>query len=247
MPRPLVGYNTCAEMQASTSEAMFNMMSIPFEGCDGKGISLNDLNFSNGSASSRPANADTIMLWVVQPNGEYDYEAWTHKTTGWMSSADGTSFDSKYPNGLPAGTTFWYKAAKRADAGSLTTSGAIVSDASVVKTIKRNSYNFVGYPYPVAFKLNDTTQVDWGEAATSSRPAQADTIMLWVLQDSGTYDYEAYTKKSAGWTSQSNGNLFEVNHKDGVTVGTGFWYKATTKSGSDNFDVTFKSPLALSE
>ena len=232
-------------MQASETESLYNLLSLPFEAVDGKGISLDDINFSNGSVSARAANADTIMLWVDKGEGVFDYENWTHKSTGWIKVGTSDGFADCYPDGLPVGTAFWYKAAKRAVAGTATVSGAVCPDDYVEMEIIRDQYNFVSFPYPTALKLNDANQVDWGDASTSARAAQADTIMLWVKKGNGQYDYENFTKKSAGWTCVATGNLFEDEYPDGVAVGTGFWYKPYNKAGaSATFKVKFTSPLA---
>ena len=242
----IVGYNTCSEMQTSATEQKLNMMAIPFSAVDGKGISLNDLVFSNPKASSRATQADQILLWVYSDKSQkYEYEYWYRKSTGWFAVSGGADFDVAYPNGLPAGTTFWYNAYKKTGAETLTTSGAVCEDQQVVRNVLRDSLNFVSFPYPVALKLNDKTQADWGTAVASSRATQADQIMLWVYNaQTDKYEYEYYYLKSSGWTAVSGGNAFEINHPNGVTVGTGFWYKAYKKSGSTDFDITFKSPLA---
>lgn len=248
-----MGYNTCDAIQASTAKSLYNMMSIPFEKVDGKGVSLNDLQFSDATAG-RATSADQIKLWVVQENGSYDYETWYYQSAknGWLLSGGKTTdtFDSKYPNGLPAGTTFWYKSAQRAVAGTLTTSGAVAADESVTVTIKRDSYNFVGYPYPVALNLNDANMVNWGDAV-SGRATSADQIKLWLPKDDGSYDYETWYYQSAknGWLLSGGKatDTFQSVHPEGVKVGTGFWYKAAAKSGSETFDVTFISPLAPTE
>ena len=242
-----MGYNTCTETQASTANNLYSMMALPFEKVDGKGLSLNDLQFSNGK-SGRSTAADHIKLWVMMPSGSFDYEDWYNAggTTGWKATSGGASFDEAYSDGLPAGTVFWYIATKRADAGNVTVSGAVVSDESVTKTITRGQYNFVSYPYPVALKLNDKTQVDWGNAA-SGRSTAADHIKLWVYNEStGAYDYEDwYNAGATGWKATSGGATFESKHPNGVVVGTGFWYSAYNKAGlSETFDITFKSPLA---
>ena len=244
----IVGYNTCSEMQASASENMFNLMAIPFENTNGKGVSLNDLKFSNPTANARFANADQIQLWVKnESTGVYGYEIWFLKSTGWFAVSGGASFDETYKDGLPAGTAFWYRSAKKTGgvAGNLTSAGAVVGDDIVKRTIVRDDFNFVSYPYPVPLMLNDAEMVDWGECVANARFANADQIQLWVKNEAtGVYVYEIYYKTSSGWKAVSGGNLFEVNHPNGVSVGTGFWYKAKAKSGSESFDITFKSPLA---
>ena len=240
-------------MQASSADRMFNMMSIPFEGVDGKGISLNAIQFSNLTPNARAANADQISLWALRPDGTYNYESWYAKTvsgvTGWYALNGGAAFDTVYPNGLPAGTTFWYKPVKKSTgAGAMTASGAVVGDETVTKTIKRDSFNFVGSPYPVALNLNDLNMVDWGEAVANARAANADQIQLWIKQQDGSFNYESWYIKSVsgikGWYALNGGAKFEDVHPKGVIVGTGFWYKAKAKSGSESFDITFKSPLA---
>ena len=79
--------------------------------------------------------------------------------------------------------------------------------------------------------------------------ANADQIKLWLYSDAvGQYDYESWFKKSGGWYSvKSTTTKFETAHPNGVIVGTGFWYYPKNKAEkSDNFDITFKSPLSKS-
>lgn len=249
----IVGYNTLSELQASSAKKLYNMLSIPFTAVDGKGISLDDLVFSNGKSASMSGSADQIKLWVLDENGVYTYQDWYHSTSGWKGLSDsikGLTCAQVYPNGLEAGTVFWYVATKRAVAGTYTTSGAVDSEVSVTRTIKRDSYNFVSYPYPTPLKLNDSNSVDWGAAAKSSMSGSADKIYLWVYDEaSGEYTYEIWYVKSSGWVGLSDAvknKTFEDVYPNGVKVGTGFWYVAKSKSGSESFDITFKSPLEKS-
>ena len=246
-PRSLVGYNTCSELQASDSVEMYSMLAIPFEGVDGKGISLNSLNFSNPTKNNSSTKADRIMLWVKDEKGIYDYETfYLTKSSGWRNAETMEYVDDEYQNGLPAGTTFWYVSpAKATAAGTMTTSGAVMGDSYDVKTISRGQYNFVSFPYPVGLKLNDSTMVNWGNAVKNNGSTKADMIMLWLYnEESKEFDYVTYyLTKSNGWRNATTLEYFQNEHPNGVTVGTGFWYNAQPSTDSDTFDITFYSPL----
>lgn len=248
-----MGYNTCTEFNASADEMRYSMLSIPFVAVDGKNLSLNDLVFASPTKNNQKARADQIKLWVWKDaKNTYDYETWFIKTDGkWYNFDTPTlGFDdpSAHPDGLPPGTTFWYNSQKRATAGSLTSSGAVLDEDFVFTVIRPEpTYSFVGYPFPTALKLNDKTQVDWGAAVANNQKARADQIKLWVKQESGGYDYVTYYLSTSGWKAwNSPNNLFEVDFPNGLPVGTGFWYNAQKKTGSTEFDVTFKSPIAKS-
>ena len=212
---------------------LFNLISIPFEKVDGKGLSLNDLVFSEGKAGKKSA-ADQIYLWVTN-----DYEKYYHASDGWKTmGTDATPFDKNYPNGVPAGTALWYKPAKRAAAGTATCSGAINPDAHTTITINRGKMNFVAMPYPVNLKLDDSNQIDWGGAGKGKKSA-ADQVYIWVDND-----YEKYYLSSDGWKSMDvDGAMFAAKHPDGIAVGEGFWLVTKTKTGSETYDITFYSPV----
>ena len=241
-------------MQASSSAQLYSALSIPFTGVDGKGISLHDLVFSKAKKGITTAQADSIKLWVYQEDLQrYDYLTYfLNNSSKWKctKAGMGADFDVDFEDGLPAGTAFWYFSAKKADAGTCTVSGAVDSDDFVKFTVVRDQYNFFSYPYPVAFKPWDSKMVNWGEAKSGITSAQADNIKLWVYQeDLKRYDYLTYFYNSAKkWKcTNSKYSTIDVDFPNGLPVGIGFWYLATKKSGSTEFDVTFYSPLAKTE
>ena len=227
------------------------MLAIPFENTNGKGVSLNDLKFSNPKAAIGALNADQIKLWVWDESKQsYDYESWFLKSSGWYNvKTTSLSFDKAYENGLPPGTVFWYAPYPKDAPETYTSSGEVSPDVSVVRTIWRKGYNFVSYPYPTPLNLNDANQVDWGNCTSALGAANADQIKLWVYDETvEQYNYESWYKKTGGWYSvKSTTTKFETLHPNGVTVGTGFWYYPKDKAGlSETFDITFKSPIAKS-
>ena len=130
-PRSLVGYSTKADFAASATEAAYTMMSIPFEAVDGKGISLNDLQFANLAYSKYMATqCDQIWLWVKLDSGAWDYEKWRYRSPedGWVSVgaitkgeanyAVGTPFQTVYPDGVPVASGFWFSSYNKAGASS---------------------------------------------------------------------------------------------------------------------------------
>ena len=231
----------CNETQASETEVMYSLLAFPFDSVDGKGLTFDDLTFSNPS-TGRASKADHIKLWVMQDNGIYDYEEWYNTGNGWKCG-DGSEFADKHPNGLPVGTTFWYKSAMKVTASTVTTSGAVSSDEYVKREIIRGQYNFISYPYPTPLKLDNQDQVDWGDSLTG-RASRADHIKIWVRQANGVYDYDECYNTGSGWKC-ADGTMFAEKYPNGITVGTGFWYKAATAEGaSESFEITFKSPLS---
>ena len=229
---------------------MYSALSIPFENPNGSNLSLNDIKFVNAKANAKKTLADQILLWVWKEDAQkFDYETWFLKsaTDGWFNY-DTTSigFDDPegHPDGLLPGTTFWYYAKAKDSVMTMQTSGQVVSE-NVIWTMTRNSYNFVGCPFPTALKLNDSTQVDWGAAKANNKKTLADQIMLWV--DVGDteqgYGYKTYYLSTTGWKNYDTGVTFQEDYPNGVDVGTGFWYNAKS-STTDTFEVTFKTPVA---
>ena len=249
-----MGYNTTDEMQASSAKQLYSLMAFPFEAVGEKPASLNDLNFSNPSIDDRANRADQIKLWVPMKNGKFDptgegaynYETFYHSEDGWRAVSGDTPFDEAHPEGITAGSTFWYYSQKKVSAGTLTTSGAVCSDVMVKRTVRREEYNFVSFPYPVNLKLDDVNLVDWGDASVDDRANRADQIKLWVKSEGATeYNYVTFYYSEDGWRAVSGDTPFAEAYPNGITVGRGFWYKPYYKSGmSAEFDITFKSPIS---
>ena len=234
-----VGYNT-----DTITATKFNMVSVPFESTDGDGFKLNQcLAGVNLVGTANPATADQIQFWNAAA-GTYEnwyyYEAGDEYTGWWDEATAMKMFEDQYPEGLPAGTAFWYKSAASASNGSVILSGQVPVAASVDVEILKGKFNMVANPYPVAFKLNDALQVSWANAHGTSDPATADQIQIWNAA-AGTYEnwyyYEAGDEYTGWWDEATAMKMFEDVYPNGLPAGKPFWYKAA--AGTGTFDITF--------
>ena len=265
-----VGYSTKTDFAASATAPAYTLMSIPFEAVDGKGISLNDLKFSNLAYNSYlPTSCDQIWFWVKLDNGSWDYETWRYRTpdAGWVTLsaitkggvpfAANTSFDTVYPDGIPVGSAFWFRAYNNAKTRTFTASGQVLSE-NVSRTINRGQFQFVGLPYPTNLKLNgEDKNVDSSNCTYNNYlPTSCDQIWFWVEKSDKTWDYETwrYRTPEAGWVSVGTitkggvtypaGTPFQTVYPDGVPVASGFWFNSYNKAGaSSTYDLNFISPI----
>ena len=235
-----VGYNT--DTIAATK---FNMVSVPFESTDGDGFKINQcLSGVNLTGTADPATADLIQIWDAATGA---YEIWYYyeagdEYTGWWDAATAMKmFEDVYPNGLPTGTAFWYKSAAAATQnGTVAFSGQVPDAASIDFEILKGKFNMVAYPYPVALKLNDASQVSWANATGTADPATADLIQIWDAA-TGAYEiwyyYFANDEYTGWWDAATAMKMFEDVYSTGLAVGKPFWYKAAGATGT--FDITF--------
>ena len=246
-----MGYNTFTEVQSSTTESMYNLMAVPFMkvGSD-KGFMLSDFNFPNQICNGRANQADQILLWVwKEDEQQMNYETWykAKKADPWKLIGDTTAtFEGMHPQGLEAGTVFWYKSYKKSALDTFTCSGEVLEDAHKTVTVLRDSYNFVSYPYPVAFDITDENQVNWGNQICNGRSNQADQLLIWAKQEDGSYNYETWykAKKEESWKLIGDSQAtFASKHPNGLPAGSGFWFKAYKKAGVTTNDITFYSPI----
>ena len=237
----VVGFNT-----DTITAKKFNMVSVPFESTNGDGFKLNEcLSGVNLTGTDNPATADLIQIWDAA-SGTYDnwyyYDANDEYTGWWDEISASKMFEDQYPNGLPAGTAFWYKsAAGAAQNGTMTVAGQVPEATTVDFELLRGKFNMVASAYPVALKLNDADQVVWTGANGTDNPATADLIQIWDAA-SGTYDnwyyYDANDEYTGWWDEISASKMFEDQYPNGLAVGQPFWYKAAAGTGS--FEITFK-------
>ena len=236
----VVGYNS-----DTITKTKFNMVCVPFEGTDGDGYKLNHcISGANLVGTGDPATADQIQFWNATLGG---YENWYYydnndEYTGWWDENTGlTLFETAYPNGLPAGTAFWYKSAAGAAAnGTLTVSGQVYDGADADVEILKGKFNMVANPYPKALKLNDSTAVSWAYATGTGDPTTADQVQIWNATLGGYENWYYYNvgDEYTGWWDENTGlTLFETAYPNGLPVGKPFWYKAAGSTGT--FDITF--------
>ena len=235
----IVGYNT-----DTITATKFNMVSVPFEGTDGKGFKLNEcLSGVNLTGTGDSATADQIQIWDAATGA---YENWYYynvgdEWTGWWDAGTGMSmFEDVYPNGLPAGSAFWYKSAAAATQnGSMTVAGQVLdADAADVEILK-GKFNMVAYPWPMGFKLNDANAVSWANATGTGDSATADQIQIWDAA-TGAYDnwyyYNVGDEWTGWWDAGTGMSMFEDVYPNGLAAGKPFWYKAV---GTGTFDLAF--------
>ena len=257
-----VGYMTGA-MASDTAKNKYNMMSVPFEAVDGKGISLSDINFANHTVSLSPADSDNVMFWKpdIQDYEKYyffGYAGWEDEIPPiWQNANDDSPFDTDHPEGIAPGTVFWYYSFKTESAvsQSMTVSGAVAAEPYQTFTVNhkvgKNAYYFIANPYPANIDISwNGGEVVWGSAVPSLSPADSDNILIW---DASKQDYvKYYLFGYAGWEEEiapiwqnSNDDTpFEEEFKNGLPAGTGFWYYAYQTETAQTQTIRFNSPLA---
>ena len=236
----IVGFNT-----DTITATKFNMVSVPFEGTDGNGFKINDcLSGLNLVGTDSAFTADQIQIWDAA-TGAYDnwyYYNNNDQYTGWWDVKTGEKlFESVYPNGLPAGSAFWYKSAAAATQnGSVTVADQVPEAEAVDVEILKGKFNMVAYPWPMGFKLNDANAVSWAGATGTDSAFTADQIQIW---DAATGAYENWyyynnNDQYTGWWDVKTGEkLFESVYPNGLPAGKPFWYKAAAGEGS--FEINF--------
>ena len=243
----VVGYNTTAPLAADATAYAFTLVGLPFESVGGNGnISLNDLQISNLTGALSPTKSDQIWLWVADSEGNYNYETWRYRNAanGWLRMSDSAKFQEVYPNGIPAGTAFWFASYNTSAEKTLTTSGAVAKEDTEV-TLVRGQFQFVSYPYPTNLKLNDSSVMDCSNCVGALSPTKSDQIWFWIADSEGNYNYETwrYRNASNGWLRMSDSAKFQDVYPNGVPVGAGFWYSSYDNGASETYTITFKSPI----
>jgi hypothetical protein len=224
------------------------LIGLPFENINGTGnFSFNELAFSALTGALSASKSDQIWLWVADSEGNYNYETWRYRNAanGWLRMSDGAKFDTVYPNGVPAGTAFWFAAYNSSEGKTLTTSGNVIAEDTEV-TIDRGQFQFVSYPYPTNLKLNDATVMDSSNCTGALSASKSDQIWFWIADSEGNYNYETWRYRNAanGWLRMSDGAKFQDVYPNGIAVGSGFWYSSCDNGGSETYTITFKSPLS---
>ena len=259
-----VGYMTDG-MASSTSENKYNMMSVPFEAVDGKGISLNEIKFANQTVNTAFTAADRVMFWKPDIQDYEQYYHWGYQNFQdqippvWKKVGTDTLYDTDHPEGIAPGTVFWYYSQVTASSleQAMTVSGQVPGDPILTFDIThkagkgKSTYYFIANPFPSNANIawNDS-DVIWGAATPNSAFTAADRIMIW---DASIQDYvQYYLWGYAGfeeqvtplWKKVGTDTLFSEDYKDGLPAGTGFWYYAQEEKSTDKVQtVTFKSPL----
>ena len=229
----------------------YNTSAGVFQKIDGTGFKLNeDMTVDGVKGGDNLAVADQIQFWTFTDAGIGTYEDYYYyddgSEAGWSKVGDGDPyFEDVHPEGLQAGTGFWYLATKDERIRKITFAGGVNMAAYIDKEIVGGKYSFFGNPYPINLMLNDADQVKWEGVKGGDNLAVADQIQLWTFTDAGIGTYEDYyyydDGSEAGWSKVGDGDpYFEDVHPEGLAVGTPFWYLA--KEGSGKY-ARFFSPI----
>ena len=222
-----------------------------FQKVDGSGFKLNEDMTVDGVKGGDNVNAaDQIQFWYYDAQGIGRYEIYYYyedlTQSGWsLSEGDELYFEDYHPEGLEAGTGFWYLATKDERERKITFAGGVNQAEYIDKEIFSGKYSFFGNPYPINLKLNDKAQVKWEGVKGGDNVNAADQIQFWYFDDQGNGRYEIYyfyeDLTQSGWSLSEGDELyFEDYHPDGMPVGTPFWYLA--KPGDGKY-ARFYSPI----
>jgi len=227
----IVGYTT-----TGLAGGTFNQYPVQFGTVGGGGFNLNggalqgDLFAAEGSG-----DADQILIWEPATSSYGVYYLYSDGL--WYNFLTDVLFEVDYPAGLPAGTAFWY--VSQAAGGQAVFSGEVPLTATLTKSVTGGTFNMLCQPYPVAAKLNDSTQCDWVAcgAFAAEGSGNADQILIW---EPATSSYGVYYLYSDGlWYNFVTDAAFEVDYPDGLPVGTAFWYSSKGASFTATFNKTF--------
>jgi hypothetical protein len=239
----IVGYETKALVAGK-----YNMIGGNFTAIGTDGFCLNsDFTGANLTAGGGVLDSDTILIYDANTSGYttyYLYEGDPDYQAGWYNAGSDELFETDYPNGLPAGSAFWYRAKAETTDAKVVFSGEVPTDASYTRGLVRGKFNMVMSPYPVALDLNDAAQVTLVGATAGGGVLDSDTILIYDANTSGYttyYLYEGDPDYQAGWYNAGSDELFETDYPDGLPAGTPFWYRA--KAGTGDFSITFLKPF----
>ena len=222
-----------------------------FQKIDGTGFMLNEDMTVDGVKGGDNVNvADQIQFWTFNESGVGIYQTFYYyddgSDVGWsFNGGEDPYFEEMYPNGLEAGTGFWYLATKDERVRKITFAGGVNMAAYIDKEIVGGKYNFFGNPYPVNLKLNDASQVKWEGVKGGDNVNVADQIQFWTFTNEGVGTYETFyyydDGSDVGWSYNGGEDpYFEEMYPNGAAVGTPFWYLA--KPGTGKY-ARFYSPI----
>ena len=130
--------------------------------------------------------------------------------------------------------------------------GAIAPEDDVSFTIYGGGYSLVANPFPIRLKLNDATQVNWGNLHGGLDSDTGDQIQLWGFDAKGIGGYTIYyyyadpsDPQWDGWYDASGSYYFEdvpeTDNANGLKAGEAFWYLSRDTKGV-NHTVKFFNP-----
>ena len=244
-----VGYNT-----ATVASGNYKAFAVHFSPVENptEGILVSNL-FTISTITTAPAwgtAMDQIWRWDTTVNGwaKYGYQkpartgtaAWRKYVANCKTFSELTSADVVLP-----GETFLYYRGGSATA-TLTLAGAVKEvTASRSYTIASGNYQFVAYPWPVGFKLNEMSEIaTWSSLTTAPAWGTAmDQIWRWDTSVNGwaKYGYQKPARTgTAAWRKyDANAKTFsELTNADAIGADEGFLYY---RGGSATLTLTFKA------
>ncbi|MCR5414065.1 MAG: hypothetical protein K6F50_04980 [Kiritimatiellae bacterium] len=248
----IVGYNTT---DLTTGKGKLSMVGGSFTSVSGAGFQMNgDMTVSNIKGGSGASDADTLLMWdPTKFGGAGGYTTFYYyddgSEAGWCDPAtdDYVEKSDTYKNGFPAGSAFWFNAIDTATK-TITFSGAI-EDADYVEAPLANGkqLSMIANAYPVALKLNDSTNVAFTGLKGGSGASDSDTLLMWDSSKFGGaggyttfYYYDDGSEK--GWCDPATDDWVENSdaYKNGLPAGMGLWFNPLSAT---SHTIQFKKPL----
>ena len=233
--------NTVGYTGNTLTKKQYNIFAFPWVNVSGDTWSLNTvLKGENLVAGTGVSNADYIEIWDPSTEG-YEQFFYRSSNTTWTKAGTRNSFETVHPSGLPAGTTVWFYSQNESDAPTTTIAGEVLATDDATWQLTLNQYNMLGAAFPIQLKLNDATQVTWGDAVGGTGVSNADYIEIWDPTTEG-YEQFFYRSSNSTWTKAGTRNAFEVLHPEGMDINGGFWYFAQARGAGAEDEVTFLNP-----
>ena len=235
-------------------KARFTTFTVPFlkVGEKNQGIKLSDLNFTNLKFGNTMALGDNIWIWDASSWQVFFYKRTGNGTTvpytySWALNGGGTkTFDDVYPNGLPEGTSLYFKA-QDANAKVATGSGEVESLPQVsTPLVDGGRFAFIGNPYPTAFKLSDPNQFEITDSSFGNTMALADNAWVWNVSSWQVFFYKRTGNGSTvpftySWALNGGGTkTFDDIYPDGLPVGSALYIKTKANSKLTTKEAVFK-------
>ena len=249
-----VGYNT-----QTLTAGKYNLISLPFAGVAGGNSKLVDaMSGANWNGGETFEDGDQIQVWGYNAQGiggytkYYYYTDDTHEWDGWYDLSGSYYFDDCEENadGIEVGWNAWYLSRGKTNP-TVTMAGAIAPQNDISFIIYGGGYTLLSNPFPVRLKLNDATQVNWGELHGGETFEDGDQIQLWGFNAQGIGGYTKYyyytddSHEWDGWYDLSGSYYFEdvpeTDNANGLKAGEAFWYLSRDAKGT-NHTMKFFNP-----
>ncbi len=232
----VVGYSA-----SGLTKKQYNIFAFPWVNVGGNAWSLNNvLSGQNLVGGTSVNNADYIEIWDPTTEG---YEQFFYRSSNsiWTKAGTRSTFETIHPDGLPPGTTVWFYSQNEEAAPTVNLAGQILTNNDASTQLTLNQYNMLGCAFPIRLKLNDATQVSWGDAVGGTSVNNADFIEIWDPETEG-YEQFFYRSSNSTWTKAGTRTAFETLHPEGMEINGGFWYFAQARADGADDEVTFLNP-----